>query len=358
MQESKIQESWIDKTGSVIRDDIVSLAKANTGLTHFKSTGVLRGFIEVLASAVFFIYKTAINPIYSNATLDGATGVFLSFWGLALGVVRKSDNKAAGSFKGHSYGEDNVPAGSWIVVDGTELRYKVTEKTAFTADSDFAIPVEAEFSGSDYNIGSGMPLRITRVVNGLGSVTVPENWQPVLGENTEEDDSYRERVKNRWRSQTLGDTKETYKFYAETAAGVRAAKVIRTPRGPGTTDVIIASVTGLPTPELLANVEAALYGHELMGFDVQVKAPGVTTISIVIEFSGEADEADIALIAEGYVHDLGIGGRFAVKDLYALYEPLGLTTVEIVSPSRDARAGEAAVIIATIDASKVGQWTK
>jgi uncharacterized phage protein gp47/JayE len=350
-----MQESWIDKTDSVIRDDIVSIAKEKTGLTNFKSTGILRGFIEVLAGVVFFIYKTAINPIYSNATLDGASGVFLSFWGLALGVARKSDNKAAGNFTGHSFGEGNVPAGSWIVVEGTELRYKVTAKTAFTSDSDFTIPVEAEFSGSDYNIGSGMPPRITRFVNGLDSLTVPENWQQALGENTEEDNSYRERIKNRWRSQTLGDTKETYKFYAEAVAGVRAAKIIRTPRGPGSTDVIIASVTGLPTPELLTNVEAALCGHELMGFDVRVKAPAVTNITVVIEFSGEADEADVALIAEAYVHDLGIGGRFALKDLYALYEPLGLATVEIISPSRDVRAGEAAVIIATINVNKIGQ---
>jgi uncharacterized phage protein gp47/JayE len=310
-----MQETWIDKTDSVIRDDIVSIAKGNTGLTNFKSTGVLHGFIEVLAAVVFFIYKTAINPIYSNAALDGATGVFLSFWGLALGVVRKSDNKAAGNFTGHSFGEGSVPAGSWIVLDGTELRYKVTAKTAFTADSDFAVPVEAEFSGSDYNIGSGMPLRITRVVNGLGSVTVPGNWQTALGENKEEDNSYRERIKNRWRSQTLGDTKETYKFYAEAVAGVRSAKIIRTPRGPGSTDVIVASVTGLPSQELIADVEAALYDHELMGFDVRVKAPTVTDVAVVIEFSGEADEADIALIAEAYVHDLGIGGRFALKDL-------------------------------------------
>jgi uncharacterized phage protein gp47/JayE len=349
-----MRESWIDKTDSLIRDDIVSIAKTNTGLTNFKSTGVLRGFIEVLAHVVFFIYKTAINPVYRNATLDGATGVFLSFWGLALGVIRKSDNKAAGSFTGHSDGEGAVPAGSWIVVDGTELRYKVTAKTAFTADSDFTIPVEAEFSGSDYNIGSGMPLRITRFVTGLVSVTVPEKWQSALGENTEEDNSYRERIKNRWRSQTLGDTKETYKFYAEAVAGVRSAKIIRTPRGPGSADVIIASVTGLPAPELLANVEAALYDHELMGFDVRVKAPIVANITVAVEFSGEADEADVALVAEAYVHDLGIGGRFALKDLYALYEPLGLATVEIVSPIRDVQAGEASIITATINVSKVG----
>jgi uncharacterized phage protein gp47/JayE len=270
-------------------------------------------------------------------------------------VIRKTDNKAAGGFSGHSHGEGSVPAGSWIVVEGTELRYKVSAKTVFTGDSDFAIPVEAEFSGSDYNIGSGMPLRITRVVNGLGSVTVPESWQSALGENTEEDGSYRERIKNRWRSQTLGDTKETYKYYAEAVAGVRAAKIIRTPRGPGSADVIIASVTGLPTPELLASVEAALYDHELMGFDVRVKAPVVVNVPVAIEFSGDADEADVALVAEGYIHDLGIGGRFAIKDLYALYEPLGLATVEIISPSRDAQAGEASVIIATINVNKAGQ---
>ena len=68
-----MQDTWIDKAEHEIRDDIVAIAKKNTGLTNFKSTGVLRGFIEVIASVVFFIYKTAINPIYTNATVDKAT---------------------------------------------------------------------------------------------------------------------------------------------------------------------------------------------------------------------------------------------------------------------------------------------
>jgi uncharacterized phage protein gp47/JayE len=269
-------------------------------------------------------------------------------------VVRKTDNKAAGSFSGHSHGEGNVPAGSWIVVEGTELRYKVSAKTAFTADNNFTIPVEAEFSGSDYNIGSGMPLRITRFVNGLSSVTVPENWQSALGENTEEDDPYRERIKTRWRNQTLGDTKEAYRYYAEAVSGVRSAKIIRTPRGPGSTDVIIASVTGLPTPELLAKVKAALHDHELIGFDVQVKPPSVTGVNIVIEYSGEADEADVSLTAQKYVYDLGIGGRFSIRELYALYEVPVLTTVEIISPERDVRVDESSIIVAAIQVSKAG----
>ena len=348
-----MRDSWIDADDKTIRDDIVSIAKEKTGLTNFKSTGVLRGFLEALAAVVFFIYKSAINPIYANATLDGAAGIFLSFWGLLLGVVRKQNNKAAGNFTGHSYGEGNVPDGAWIVIEGTELRYKVTKKVLFTTDAVFNIPVIAEFAGSDYNIGPDMPLRITRVIPGLDSVSVGDGWLASLGENTEEDDPYRERIKNRWRSQTLGDTKETYRYYAESVAGVRSAKIIRAPRGAGSTDVIIASVIGIPNEELLNNVQETLHGHELMCFDVQVKGPSITNIEVIIEYSGDADEADVALVAERYVHDLGIGGRFKKSDLYRLYEPLGLATVEIISPERDVQAGESSIIIASIAATKL-----
>jgi uncharacterized phage protein gp47/JayE len=350
-----MRDTWIDADDKTIRDDIVSIAKEKTGLTNFKSTGVLRGFLEVIAACVFFIYKTAINPIYANATLDGAKGIFLSFWGLLLGVVRKQDNKAAGNFTGRSYGEGNIPEGAWIIVAGTEIRYKVIKKTVFTADSVFQIPVTAEFAGSDYNIGQDMPLRVTRVIPGLDSVSAGQGWQTQLGENTEEDASYRERIKNRWRSQTLGDTKETYRYYAESVAGVRSAKIIRTPRGPGSTDVIIASVMGLPTPELVAAVESALYDHELMGFDVQVKAPAVTDISVVIEYTGDVEEADVALAAESYIHDLGIGGRFTIRELYALLEPLNLKTVEIISPERDVQAIESGIIMASIQVDRTAQ---
>jgi uncharacterized phage protein gp47/JayE len=267
-------------------------------------------------------------------------------------VARKSDNKAAGSFTGHSYGEGNVPAGSWIVLDGTEPRYKVTEKITFRADAGFRIPVEAEFAGSDYNIGAGMPARITRFVPGLDSVSAGAGWQKQPGENAESDDSYRGRVKNRWRSQIPGNTKETYRYYAEAVAGVRGVKIIRTPRGPGSTDIIIASVAGLPAPELLSNVEAALRDRELMGFDVRIKAPDVVSVDVAVEYAGDADEAAVALVAQSYVHNLGIGGRFSIRDLYALYEPLGLATLEILSPERDVRAGGASIIMAAINVSK------
>lgn len=79
------------------------------------------------------------------------------------------------------------------------------------------------------------------------------------GQEVEEDHPYQERIRSRWRSQIPGDTKETYRFYAESAPGVRSAQIIRTPRGAGTPDVIIVSVRGIPSTELIHAVEAALH---------------------------------------------------------------------------------------------------
>jgi hypothetical protein len=342
-----VNETWIDKDEQTIRDDVVAIAKKETGLTNFKSTGVLRGFIEVISRVVFFIYRTAINPVYANATLDTATGIFLSFWGLMLGVVRKQQTKTGGVFTGAASGSGKVPAGSWGVIEGTDLRYRVTAEVPFEAGN-FAIPVIAEFPGSGYNAGAGLPIRITRIIQGLDAVTVGDGWITAVGQDTEEDDPYRERIKTRWRDQTLGDTKDTYKYYAEEVAGVRSAKIIRTPRGPGSTDIVVAAVNGAPDADLLAAVEQNLHNHELMAFDVRVRPPEIREIGIEIEYSGDAEETEIRLIAEKYVYGLDIGGRFKIADLYDRYKPLNLATVEILAPDRDVQADTLYIVVGNI----------
>ena len=345
-------KTWINKSEREIRDDIVAIAKEETKLTNFKSTGVLRSFVEVIAKIVIYIYVSAINMIYRNASLSGATGIFLAFWGLMLGVVRKQATKTTGNFTGIAYGDGTVPAGTWAVVPGTELRYKVLEKVNFHEGETFSISVEAEFPGLSYNIGFGTAIRLTRVITGLDAVSVGEDWIVSHGQETEGDDRYRERIEDRWRSQILGDIKVVYKSYAEAVDGVRAAHIVRAPRGPGSTDVIIASVIGLPNEELINKVIANLHDHELMAFDVQVFPPEIEDINLEIEYTGDASEGAVSSIAEQYVYDLGIGGRFVIKDLYALYDPLKLKTIEIISPGRDVQPNERSVIVAAIQCNQ------
>jgi hypothetical protein len=347
-------ESWINKGDKEIRDDIVAIAKEETGLTNFKSTGVLRSFVEVIVRVVIFIYRSAINMIYQNATLKGATGMFLTFWGLKLGVARKQESKTAGELTGTAYGDGSIAAGIWAVVFGTDLRFKVTEKVSFQEGAVFAVPVEAEFPGLAYNIGPGTQIRLTRVISGLDTVSVGEDWIISPGQETEDDASYRARIESRWWGQILGDIKEVYKFYAEAVDGVRAAHIVRAPRGPGSTDVVIAAVNGLPNEELIDAVKAALYDHDLMAFDVQVHAPEILNIAVEIEYSGEATEGEVALVAEQYVHDLGIGGRFAERDLYERYKGLKLKSVEVISPARDVQPDERTIIVAAFQVTKAG----
>jgi hypothetical protein len=122
------------------------------------------------------------------------------------------------------------------------------------------------------------------------------------------------------------------------------------------TDVIAAPAAGLPNTALLEAVRQALHDHELMGFDARAKAPDARNIAVRIEYSGGADEADAALAAESCVHGLGIGGRFTLRELYALLDPLSLETAGILPPERDARAGGSEIIMAVIDVLKAGAW--
>jgi uncharacterized phage protein gp47/JayE len=143
-----------------------------------------------------------------------------------------------------------------------------------------------------------------------------------------------------------------YRFYAEEVDGVRAAHIVRALRGAGSTDVIVAAVNGQPGTELLQAVRDNLYAHELMAFDVQVKAPNIQAIELRIEYSGDSSEGEVTLIAESYVYNLGIGGRFKIADLYELYRPMNLKTVEIVSPDRDVQPEADTIIEAVITAVK------
>jgi uncharacterized phage protein gp47/JayE len=114
-----------------------------------------------------------------------------------LGVARKQEGKTIGAFRYTSYGNGSIPAGIWVVVEGTDLMYKVTADTAFTADSTFLLPIIAEHPSSMYNIGSETPIILTRMVLGLDTSNVGENWIETTGQEAEADDPYRQRMKDR-----------------------------------------------------------------------------------------------------------------------------------------------------------------
>lgn len=344
--------SFIDRTDDEIRKEVIETASKELGFRNLKSTGVLRRLFEVFARFLGQVYHKFISPIYHETNLDTADGLWLDQWGLLLGVARKAATKTQGEATLIAYGDGEIEAGAWITVSGTDLRFKVLEKKAFSG-GETKISVEAEFEGSGYNVSGEDEGVLTKVVSGVDHIVFKEGWISAAGTDEEDDDSYRSRIKNLWISQGVGNPPPSFYYYAESVDGVKEVKLVRTPRGYGTVDVIVVAENGMPSEELLQDVYDALYDHALICNDLQVKAPQQKVAEISIEFSGDASENEVEEAVMQYVYGLGIGGRLEIRGIYDTLEAFDLDTVEVIAPLRDVQAGEDAIIVASVEAEKI-----
>lgn len=343
--------SMLDRSDDDIRKEVLEIASEETGIRNFKSTGILRSMWEVLTRVVGQIYRKFLTPIYHETNIDTADGSWLDQWGLLLGVIRKRATKTEGVVKLTAYQPGMLEAGLWIVFTGTDYRFRVAEGIEFSAGQN-DVKVVAEFEGSDYNVAAGTG-ELTKVVAGTGSIEFPEDWITELGTDTESDDDFRLRIKERWSAEGQGNPPSAYIYTAMSVPGVAAVKVIRTPRGYGTVDVIIVAENGLPSEDLLEEVYEAIEGEGLICNDLKVKAPGEKKASISIEYRGDIPEETIEEAARQYVYSLGIGGRLEIRGIYEVLEQFELETVEVLSPDRDVQPEENEMVIATVSATKV-----
>lgn len=340
-----MSDSWINKTEEEIRQEVFVIAKEETKLTNFKSTGVLRGFLEVLIRIVNTIYINFINPILKQTNINTATGLFLSLWALLCGVARKKATKTTGILSGTGSATGTIAAGSWITVDGTSLRFKVMEEVSIIT-GDFLVPVEAEFEGINYNITPGTGMHSTQVFPGLESIVPGENWISSLGTDEEKDEPLRQRIIDRWRSIGEGYPKSKYEYIAATIPGVVEAKVLRTPRGHGSMDILISAVNGLPSETLIIDVKDKLGDLGLVCRDQRIRGPFPKYIDIEIEFTGDPTESEIEIATRNYILGIGIGKELEMRKFYVdPWEDYNFSSLEILAPVRDVCPQEYEMII-------------
>ncbi len=97
-----------------------------------------------------------------------------------------------------------------------------------------------------------------------------------------------------------------YEYVAASVDGVVSSKVIRAPRGYGSTDVLITSVEGLPSMELLQSVRAALDSYGSCAATSRAR-PGAVTCDVNIEYEGSATAEAVGLAARQYILSLASG---------------------------------------------------
>jgi hypothetical protein len=345
--------SFLEKTEDEIRKEVFEIGEQETGLSNFKSVGVLRGIFETITLLVARIYTAFLSPLLKQVDRRTATGFWLDVHGNNLGVSRYRETRTQGSFTGTAYASGSLKAGSWVRVEGSDLRFRVVQEISFLTGS-FDIPVEAEAAGSEYNIAPGTPLILTSVTQGVESVAAGSGWITYSGTDDETDAAYRSRIDDRWNAQGEGNPPSKYELVARSVDGVAEAKVIRTPRGFGSIDVLIAGSAGLPTETQLSDVRDALDDYGMICRDLIVRAPETVAADVSIEFSGNYTALEVENAVRAWIAALGIGVDLEVRKLYS--EPWSgwtFTSFEVLLPDRDVAVGENEIVVPTITVTKV-----
>lgn len=144
-------------------------------------------------------------------------------------------------------------------INGKELKFYVLDTTVIGAgETSGRVLVEAEESGTGYNVTAGKIIVSMIHLDGVESVKNEENWIYVEGSDVEDIEDFRERIGESWSELAELTTENKLKSVAMKVSGVLDVNIdAQHPRGQGTTDIIITGTGGTATEELLQRVEAA-----------------------------------------------------------------------------------------------------
>ena len=202
------------------------------------------------------------------------------------------------------------------------------------------IPAEAESVGTSGNAGAETIAVMTRAPEGVSGVLNPKAFTG--GSGAETDEELRARVLDSFIRLPNGANAAFYELRALSHAGVEAAVVIPRMNGIGTVGVVIAAPEGVPSEELLQQVQDDLDAVREIAVDVTVLAPEVQAVGVTAQLlpkTGVSFETAKAA-AEKAVRALFTGALLG-KSLYraailsAIFETGTVRNVKLLQPAAD-----------------------
>ena len=284
--------SLIDATDDQIRARVVEIGEANTGLRNRASVGVLRGIWETIALVVRRLYAAHVAPMYAQADRSRATGPWLRMHAAYLGVPPKPATAAKGTLQALSPQAAAIAAGTRISVQESAQRLIVSADTQIS-EAAAAVPVHAETPGAAGNVAPGSLLMMPAYPD--VTVSAPRGWITTPGADAESDEALRRRVDDRWASLGAGQPEAQYRYVAESRPGVARAVVVRTPRGPGSVDLVLISTapTGVPSAAQIADVARALDNLRMICRDLNVRGGALVDVDIRVFYRGPYSAAAV-----------------------------------------------------------------
>jgi uncharacterized phage protein gp47/JayE len=203
-------------------------------------------FYDAVSGVIIKIAElyTDLDLVFTLTQVDTTSGEYLDVKASEYGLTRH----AATNAKYNATFEGTTPESGERFFTGGQ--YFVLGKT----DSD-VLYLEAETAGTVNNgIISGTPAVPVNNIQGLESVSFGEILE--YGTDTEEDESLRQRVREKIGGPAENGNKQHYKTWCESYDGVGKARIFPLWNGPNTVKAVLINPLGLPcSNELVADVQ-------------------------------------------------------------------------------------------------------
>ena len=333
--------TFYGKNKKGVKDTVFDAAKARLGFPVFQTGGVLRNLLEVVSELFYSLKTEDMEGLLDQVDYTKATGASLRQLALRYGIAPRSASKAKGLLKATAKRAGTLAQGSWLNLESdANLRFKTTKDVSYSVTGTHDIPVEAEFSGSKYNVITGSKFRFSSVNLDLALQPVSASFPETAGTDDETDAMLRRRVAARFTASFAVDLQKSryedaiYSNFKD----VEQAKVVRTPRGAGSVDIYIKTKAGLPGKTLLAQIVKKLKRYQLIARDLQVLAPTKKSVAIRASVTTAANVKPVREAFQKLAGGLLIGENLNVQALYNAVS--GFSGVEISQPTANVAASE------------------
>ena len=328
-------------------------------VSHFKSGGVFRLFIEIIASFLEKLYQES-ESLLANRFLQTASGDYLTLKAKELGIEgRFPAQKTQGYvvFSRNKKGNNLTIDANKIIAtkansQGQVFRFKVLEipKEIILKEDQLNIRVlvEAEECGSSYNVPVGTITEFVTHISGIEKVSNSETkWITKSGRDLENDDDLRIRCLSIWQGLS-GANEGAYIAWAKSISDIEEVKVIGTSNGiyddvSGSVFVICTSKGNAdPSPDIIKKVQTVIESKKPVASKVTVQAPKnifiplkiIVTTSTPIIGQDALSTTKIAGQVKEYFSTQSIGQDFEPSALIAhLFRSSDITSVVINTPT-------------------------
>ena len=338
------------KTIEEIYQELLRSFGARTGLEPRSGTD-LSARMYALAAQVYGLYVQA-EWVVRQAFPQTAQGEYLDRHAMLRGIDRKAAAPAEGVVRFQAGQAANaprtIPMGTVCMTAGM-VRFETVQAAELAAGAlAVDVPVRALEPGAAGNVSANTIISMAVAPVGISTCTNPSPCTG--GADSEGDEALRERVLETFRRLPNGANAAFYEQGALSFDQVAAAAVIPRPRGIGTVDVVVATLSGMPDQALLNELADYFRARREIAVDVRTRAPETVTVNLSVQVKAKEgrDAAKVRGAVEAALRGWFTGKLLGQSILRAKLGDLifncdGVENYTISSPAADVMVGAGAL---------------